>query len=328
MSRHTSSRRFDIGSQTQPILQFIAATLPFFALLFWFLFEAHMRPNAACYYGESYYTDDDQTLEELRDACSDLIPLQQFLWVFLAALFCWTLLAMYLTFYVPRRHSLVKAYLTQGQTVIGDVHYNRKKRSFVALTATGHVVYPHPDDATGRIRKKVYVFERYTRERAALVYLPGQPLSAQPRVDLEIDRDVTELNEERMAILTQYSWAWVIFCLLAPLYILKVMDDLSNGEELAEEKGVWQPDTDLGNFSTLYYVLAFAVIPVTSVLCISLGWFLHKRWMTKQHKVLEDGEPPVEPSSGGCCFDDEECESIEVTDYVPPSPTADKGALA
>jgi len=322
-----ASRRFDIGSKTQPIVQFIAASLPFFLLLLWFLVEAHIRPKSQCYDEDSYYADDDQSIADLQAACSDLIPLEQFVHVFLGALFCWTLLAVYLSLYMPRRHNLVKAYLEQGEKIIGNVYYSRKKHAGLALTATGHVVYPFPGDASRIIRRKVYVYERYTRELAALLYLPGQPLSAQPRLDLEIDRDVTELNQERVSILTQYAWAWCVFCLLAPLYILKVIDKLNNRDIQAEEKGVYQPDTNVGNISTLYYVLAFAVIPVSCVLFVALAWFMHKRWMTKQHKELEDGEPP-EPSSQGCCFDDDGCESIEATDYVPPKPKTDEGTLS
>jgi len=308
-----SGRRFDIGSKTQPIVQFIAATLPFFLLLLWFVFESHIRLQKPCYNEESYYADDDATKESLQSACSDLIPLQQFLYVFLAALFCWTLLASYLTLYVPRRHNLVQAYLTQGSTVIGDVHFSRTKRGLVALTTTGYVAYQHPEDATQMIRRKVYVYERYTRERAALLYLPGQPLSAQPKLDLEIDRDVTELNKERVSILQQYCWAWVIFCLLAPLYILKVVDQLAGAEH---PEGIYQPDVGLGKFVTVYYVLSFVVIPFTCLLIMAMGWQMHKRWMTKQHHVLEDGEP-IEPR-GQFCFDDKDCETVEVTDYKPP----------
>jgi len=319
---HQSSRRFDIGSHTQPMIQFIFATLPFFAVLLWFLFEAHVRRGAACYNENSYYADDDATRSSLQDACSGLIPLQQFLWVFLGALFCWTLLACYLSLYVPRRHNLVKAYLEQGNVMIGDIYYNRKKRAFVALTATGHAVYPHPDDATRKIRRKVYLYERYTRERAAILYLPGHPLSGQPKLDLEIDRDVTELNAERLTILTHYAWAWVVFCLLAPLYILKVLDDLSSAEQQPE--GIYQPDGNHGKFVIMYYVLSFVVVPFTCLLVIAIGWQLHKRWMTRQHHVLEEGEPAEPSSKGGCfCFDDDDCETIEATDYQPPpSPAA------
>ena len=315
-----SSRRFDLGSQTQPIFQFVVATLPFFAVLLWFLFETHRRPSSACYNEGSYYADDDATRVSLQDACSGLIPLRQFLFVFLGALFCSVLLAFYLTLYVPRRHSLVNAYLKQGSVVIGDVFYSRSKLPFASLTATGHVMYPHPDDGTRKIRRKVYLYERYTRERAAVLYLPGQPLSGQPKMDLEIDRDVAELNQERLSLLAKYVWAWVVFSLFAPLYILKVWEGLSSAEQ--EPDGIYQPDAELGNIGSLYYVLSFVVVPFTCLLIMAIAWQWHKRSMTRAHYVLEEGED-AEPKSKGCFrFDDDDCETIEATNYKPPSPTS------
>ena len=311
-----SRRRFDLGSHTQPVIQFIIATLPFFFLLLWFLFEAHQRRRSACYNEGSYYADDDASRVSLQDACSGLIPLRQFLLVFLGALSCSSLLAFYLSFYVPRRHSLVEAYLRQGNVVIGDVYYSRSKLPFASLTATGHVVYPDPDDGDRKIRRKVFLYERYTRERAAILYLPGQPLSGQPKMDLEIDRDVAALNQERLSLLTKYAWAWVVFCLFAPLYILNVWEGLTN----AEDESVYQPDAKVGKFGTAYYLLSFVVVPFSCLLIMAIGWQLHKRWMTRVHHVLQEGEP-AEPQSKGCLrFDDDDCETIEATDYKPPSP--------
>lgn len=171
------------------------------------------------------------------------------------------------------------------------------------------------------IRRKVQVFERYTRERAAILYLPGLPHSGQPKVDLEIDREVIEMNRPRMEILYWYSWAWAAFCMLAPLYIIKVLKGFDSENEAAAN--VWQPDVNRGEFITWFYISAFAIIPVAAFLWNLASWLLYKRWMTSQHRVLEDGEPANEPERGSCCFDDEDCESIEPSDYVPPvSPKA------
>ena len=97
--------------------------------------------------------DDDNSRSELYDQCSGLVPLKQYVYIFLGLAFLWSLLATYLVYYVPRRHALTKAYLTQGQVVIGDVYYNRKKRAIGALSSYGSAIYPHPDDATGRSRQ-------------------------------------------------------------------------------------------------------------------------------------------------------------------------------
>lgn len=304
----TSIRRYDLGSATQPITQFIAATLPFFFLLLWFLLEAHMRPNSSCY--DVLVADDDQAKTTQSAECSKLIPLKQFIYVYLAAEFCWLMLAVYLTFYVPRRHNLVEAYLTQGETVIGDVYFNRKKRGTVSLTSYGHVVYPHDSKL---IHRQVQVFERYTREVAAILYLPGLPLSGQPKVDLEIDREVVELNRPRMEILFWYSWAWAAFCALAPLYIIEVLKVFNHVDAT-----VWQPDANQSKVIAWSYVAALTIIPAMAFFWNVAAWLWYKRWMTVQHKVLEEGQPANERERG-CCFDDDECESIDARDYVPPS---------
>ena len=228
-------------------------------------------------------------------------------------------LAVYLSFYVPRRHNLVEAYLTQGETVIGDVYVNRAKRSAVALTFYGHVVY---SEGSKLVRRKVQVYERYTRELAAILCLPGFPFSGQPKVDLEIDREVIELNSYRMGILFWFSWAWAIFCVLAPMYIIAVLKilDSENGNVATD----WQPDVNQEKFIMVFYVGAFAIIPVAALFLNLVAWILHKRWMTLQHVILEHGEPPNEPERG-CCFDDEECESIEANEYIPPESTITEG---
>lgn len=307
-----SIRRFDLGSATQPIVQFIAATIPFFVLLLWFVIAAAWRSKTPCYQNDANGNESQE--------CGKLVPLKQFIYVYLAVEFCWMLLAVYLTFYIPRRHNLVETYLTQGETVIGDVYFNRKKRGFVSLTSYGHAVYPHPSD-TKMIRRKVQIFERYTRERAAIVYLPGMPCSGQPKVDLEIDREVIELNRPRMEILLRYSWACASFCVLGCLYIIHVL------KTIGANAAAWQPDVVKGNSIMWYYLSASAIIPVVAFLWNAAAWYWYERWMTSQHRILEDGEPANEPERG-CCFDDEECESIEAADYIPPSPegTAQVGA--
>lgn len=319
----SSSRRFDLGNSNQPIIQFIASTLPFFFLLIWFLYSAGIREGQPCYQnGDPTFMDDDSSRSELYDQCNSLVPLKQYVYIFLGMAFLWSLLATYLVYYVPRRHALTQAYLTQGQVVIGDVYFNRKKRVIGALSSYGSAIYPHPEDATTMLKRRVRVFERYTRERAAIVYLPGMPYSGQPKLDLEIDRDVTELNNPRLEILVWYAFAWALFCLLAPLYVLRILNKLD-----ANYEGVWLPDVDVNNFPFWYYISAFLIVPVVVVVWNVLAWYMHKRWMTNQHRVMQDGEPIEQP---GCCFDDDECESIEVGDYQPPTAQAVQrdGALA
>lgn len=294
----------------QPVVQFIASTIPFALLLLWFLFSAHIRPNEPCY-EEPYLYDDDAVRNDMQDECSRLVPLKQYLYIFIGMLFLWSLLALYLSFYVPRRHALIEAYLTQGETVIGDVYYNRMRRGVLGYSSYGSAIYRNPANDDETLKRRVRVFERYTRERAAIVYLPGMPLSGQPKVDLEIDREIFTVNKRRVQILTYYAWAWVVFCLLAPLYIVHVLKSLAS-----DNPSSIQPDRDVDDFPMWYYLSAFLFIPVAAILCNLISWLLHKRWMTNQHKVMKDGEVE-EPR--GCCFDDGNCEEIKSDDYQPPS---------
>lgn len=305
------SRRFDLGSATQPIIQFIATTLPLFFLLLWFLYSAPSHLKSSCYDAVDF-TDNEEVASYIEE-CSKFIPLEQFVIIFLLAEFGWMLLSMYLTFYVPRRHDLIKDYLARGETVIGTVYFSRKKYG-LSLSSYGYAVYDHDSKV---IRRKVQVYERYTRELAAILRLPGLPHSGQPKLDLEIDRDVIELNSPRLKILVCYTWAWCIFCMIAPIHIVKILKVIESRNPAASN-----------NFSTWFYVLAFIVIPLVCALWNAAAWTFHKRWMTLQHKVLEDGELPNEPERG-CCFDDEECESVQMTDYVQMSSstgTSQKGA--
>lgn len=331
----TPARRFELGSSTQPLVQFVAATFPFFLLLLWFLFDAHWRPDSDCYSTSNNNNVDVVSDEDRAQACGNLIPLTQYLTVFLMAELVWMLLAFYLMFYVPRRHTLIGSYLTQGETVIGDVFFETEdhqshvclQQRVFALTSYGHVVYPQPDTAsptpsTGMaqmVRRKVPIFERYTRERSAIVLLPGMPHSGQPKLDLEIDLQVIVVNHHRLEILRYYAWAWTAFCTLAPLYIVKVLNELIEDNNQQYET-VWQPDVGSGRFVLWFYISAFAFIPAMSIFWIFASWFYYKHWMTNQHKIVANHPAsPRTKHAQSCCFDDTDCESIEIAKYTPPT---------
>lgn len=311
-----SGRRFDVDTSLQPVYHFVASTVPFFILLLWFLYSTSRRSRVNCYINAEA-VNDDASAAALDEECSQYVPLKQFVWIFMSLEFLWALMVGYLSYYIPRRHALVDQFLTEGETVIGDVHYKRRKFLGVlpGLSSYGNVIYRHPDDATTLLKRKVRVFERYTRERAAVVYLPGHPYSGQPKMDLEIDREVVEMNHRRRECLTWYSWVWFFFCLLAPVYIVETLEGLNVGNP-----SPWQPDTDIGKFPMFFYIVAFAVIPVVAVVWNIVASAIHHRWMTMQHRILEEGDSLEEPELiGGCCFDDDDCETIEIPSYQPPT---------
>ena len=303
----TSIRRFDLGSASQPTFQFIIATVPLFLLLVWFVVNAHAQLKTSCYDDKVFY--DEESFAIYEEECSKFIPLKQFVYVFVTIYFCCILLEMYILVFVPMRHRLINQYLSDGETVIGNVYFKPSKHN-MTLTSHGHVVYEHESK---RIRRQVQIFERYTRELAAILILPGQPLSGQPKVDLEIDRDSFELNKPRMKILAWYVGAWSLFCFVAPIYIVRSM-------------GIIRLKNGSGSTSgpiLIFLLVTLCVIPIVVSIWIYAMWIMYRRWMTLQHKVLDDDELADEPRSG-CCFDDHDCESVQMTDYVhmPASETA------
>jgi hypothetical protein len=347
----SSPRRFDIDSSNQPILQFIATTVPFAMLCLWFLYSTARRPYIDCYQPVDNVTD-DTTANTYSEHCSKYVPLKQFAIVFLLLAVMWGLLVAYLLLYVPRRHRLIREYLETGTTIIGDVIYNRGKKGGRLLArcsarlqpAYGYAVYPqHPnsmkDGGGGEnklVRRRVRVFERYTRERAAIVMLPNHPYSGQPKVDLEIDREVSDLNQRRLQLLSYYAIGWLCFCLVAPIFVVETMRKLDHGSSTEDDNNndppPWQPDIDIHNFPSWYYLASFVVMPVVVLFWTMAMWYWHRRWMTYQHQVITHDdvdavaaadyyERQPDESTGhhhNCCFDDEECESIEIKDYQPP----------
>jgi hypothetical protein len=358
----SSPRRFDIDKSNQPILQFIATTIPFAILCVWFLYSTARRPYIDCYESVDNVTDDN-IAANYSENCSQYVPLKQFAIVFLLLAFLWGLLVAYLLYYVPRRHQLIREYLSHGTTVIGDVYFNRHNKmgglcgrllSSTQQPAYGYAVYPHnhpttnggTDKATAEpvlLRRQVRVFERYTRERAAIIILPGLPYSGQPKMDLEIDRDVTDLNQHRLQLLSRYAIGWLVFCVLAPIFIVETIRSLDQknqnnnngatnedgGEDVDNDPPPWQPDIDLHHFPSWYYLMSFVVLPITVLLWTMILWWWHRRWMTYQHNVLLLSDNEAVGGGGdyyerqrdhptGCCFDDEDCESIEIKDYQPP----------
>ena len=294
-----SIRRFDLGSASQPIFQFIIATLPLFVLLIWFVLNAHAQLQTTCYDEKEFY--DEESFAMYEEECSKFIPLEQFVYVFVALYFLCILLEVYILAFVPKRHALIYQYLSEGDTVIGNVYFIPKNQN-MTFTSHGHIVYEYESK---RIRRNVRIFERYTRELAAILILPGLPLSGQPKVDLEIDRDSFELNRPRMKILAWYVGAWSLFCLLAPVYIVRSLGIIksTNGSGSASEPLL------------LFLAVTLFVIPAVVSTWIYAVWILHKRWMTLQHTVLGDDERADKPRSS-CCFDDNDCESVQMTDYV------------
>jgi hypothetical protein len=314
-----SKRRFDLGPSRTPLIQSVCATVPLAILLLYFSYEAYARPSRDCSTNPES-VQDDQLNQQIATECSHLIALGDMVVVCVCIALFWATLAVYLIYYVPRRHALVAEYLTSGITIIGDVFYTPRKTLWCGnLSSRGTVVYPHPNrDLPVMLQRPIYVYEKFTRERTALLYLPDQPCSAQSKTDLQIDYDVAQLNMERLHFLRFFSVAWLTFSLICGLFILLVLMSLDTN---AEDGLYWLPDYGQNYALIVFVVFAVFIIPVGSLLSNVVAFYIHKYWMVSKHNILQEGDPVNPSGCAGFLFDDDDCEAIE---YQPSSTSSHK----
>ena len=145
------------------VFQFCLSTLPFLAILGYLLYKAIERGNAFA---------EDEAVFSLFDTTI----------VFLAFHVFWTFFAVYLLVFVPKRRYLLDRYLRQGESSLGDVIVEDPAKKCMRCCATrkyGYAIYSHPTktDPPVVVRKKVRVYQPYTRERieiSSLSYVLGR----------------------------------------------------------------------------------------------------------------------------------------------------------
>jgi hypothetical protein len=291
----TPKRQFDLEPSTLPLVQLICATVPLALPILWFMYEAFERPSQQC-------SQDTENVQD--DSCSNLFALVDIIVVTLCVALAWAILCVYLNYYVPRRHALVEEYLTNGKTIIGDVFYSpRKTYRCGHLTSYGTVVYPHPNrNMPVLLQRQVFLYDKFTREKTTLLYLPDQPYSAQPKSDLRIDYDAAQMNSNRLDFLRLLSLGWLLFSLACSLYALFVLIDL---DSVLEYGMFWLPQ-----YTATYAVVAFStfvliIIPAVSLGLNVIGWSLHRHWLTCKHKILQEGDPV---NLSFCCYVDDDYE--------------------
>ena len=284
---------------TGSLVQVVVASLPLLALLAYFVFLAHVRPTTPCY-------TDTLSEEQMASECH-LIPISDMIFVFLCCGLLWTVIAAFMTVYVPKRRALIDQYLTNGKTIIGDVHYHPdQQQGCCRLGKYGNAVYPHPNykKLPVFIRRQVQVFELYTRERITLLFLPGKSFSAQPKEELEANRGIISRNQGNMRAIALFSWACVSFCFVSVLYALKVMYQL-------DKNGLYdyQPDFEEKATSFILASVGIVTIPIIAFGSSWIAWTRHEKWMTIDHKILEEDDQSWYEGNGE-----------EMTRYQPPVP--------
>lgn len=292
---------------TGSALQVVLTSLPILALLCYFVYLAAVRQSEPCY---SEVLADD----EVEDACR-LIPLIYMIYVYLGCAFLFSLVAGVLSLYVPKRRALIEEYLDKGKSIVGDIHYKASKNQGCCRPAYyGYAVYHHPnyEKLPVFIRRQVRVFERYTRENIFLLYLEDKSFSAQPKEELMIDLEIFRKYETRMIVITCYAWVCVAFCYLAPIYILKVIYDLDNAG-LSE----YQPDYDSTKAALIFAIVAGLVIPIAAFAINWIAWTRHEKWMTRDHRILEE----IDPDDAESWYEGTDMERAQ---YQPPAPVKTK----
>ena len=174
------------------IIQFILVTIPFACVLVYFLYLAYKRPTVPIYNLPYDYTDDQWNTA--NDETGKLIRLIDMVTIFLSLLVFWTTFCVYVMIFIPKRRRLIGSYLKPDKgvtTVVGDVLYNENAsrggwfgNNFCCCRVSndyGYAIYSHPD-GQHLIRKRVRVFQRYTREKIAILLLRNRPLSGQAKV--------------------------------------------------------------------------------------------------------------------------------------------------
>jgi len=337
-----TSRR-TLGPTETSLGQLVLATSPIFALLCYFLYLTANRHNLAAYNLDG--VDDDAAVQELIASDGPVLELGSILDAFLGFFFCWSCALVYVAVFIPKRRLLVDEYVTRGLIVLGDVKYSPRRgwrylctswKRFAAEYAV--VTYRHGTalkvtgggsgggsgaTSEGRwvVSKLVRTFHPYSRENVALWVIPGRPMSAQPKADVEHDfATFAGTDRDRSRGVVVVLLAWTAFTLCGSLYVCLQMEKL-------EEKDPQNIDSDLA-----WKLFFFAVCGLTPLVAVGgnwVRWLFYKRWMTggghlvemgsAEEQVdrpgLEDEQPGYGGDCGGLIPNDDDDYSSAVTPY-------------
>jgi hypothetical protein len=261
------------------------------ALFIYFLYLAFMRPSLSV-----YQLGDGAAEEEIEQAMRDtgaIIPLMDMMGCFLAFLGLFFLLFVYLAIFVGKRRDLMKSYLESGDSVLGDVFYESKPHKFGTFSKYAHVMYAHPTrPKQWLVRKRVRIYQTYTRERTTILLLPHYPFSGQPKSDIEMDLASSEASRRDTNKVVYCLVAWVVFLLLAPIYLIHQMGQIQ--DDYDDPQQGWM----------IYLICVLGIIPVLAFGGNWLRWRFHRHWVVNRGVVIElqkqSGIEQVRVAQGDC----------------------------
>jgi hypothetical protein len=280
-------------------MHFVLTTTPLLAVLIYFLYEAWRRPSSPIYQLGDDFTNDE--LEAAYEEAGALISLMDILTVFLSLHVCWTIFAVYVISFIAKRRHLIGRYFSEGESSIGDVLYDKNSRMCGGFHDYGFAVYAHPTQPKV-IRKRVRIYQAYTREKITILRLPNRPLSGQAKIDLEIDLNAAskERDTHNKSIVI-FALFWVVFTFLGPGYVVYQMTRIHDDQD----------DSSLG--IKIFLVVAGLNIPFS----YTVNWIrflLYRNWIVNRGAVVEDNEDARKVQ--GCLT---QAQSEDGSDVIPYS---------
>ena len=275
-----------IDGETEPrvvspygnVAQAYLATLPLLGVFVYFLYDAAVRPQKPIY---SVTGDDDVAIGEAWEETPPMIPLIDMIPVFLCFEGVFLILFVYLTVFIPRRRRLIRSYLEKGESSLGDVMYEEKSPGLCSLRSTQHadIIYAYPNTTNWTVKKRVRVYQNYTRERVTILRLLNRPFSGQPKSDLQIDLQSSKGAKNQVIALTFLSLLWVVFTTIAPIFILVQIKKLRHDEYENFDKAL------------KIYLVGVCTVPVVGVLGVYLRWSVYRHWIVNRGLLVksEDG---------------------------------------
>ena len=277
-------------------VHFILTTLPLLLVLLYFLFTTWRRPQAPIYNMDYGYTDDQW--KTALDETGSLIALSDILTMFLLCHVLWTTFAIYMIVFIPKRRHLIGRYLSEGESCVGDIIYDKNSRNCGGFNDYGFALYAHPTQRK-LVRKRVRVYQRFTRERITILRLPDRPLSGQAKVDLEMD--LTAARKERNSsnyYISVFSIIWVIFTLIGASYVYYQMTKIVDEDD---EKALKWLLTIAGLNVPLSYAANF------------IRFLVYRNWMINRGAILDDD--PNARKIVLCCVRTQSADGSDVIPY-------------
>ena len=284
------------------ILRFCLSTLPFLAVLIYLLYSAVQRGNAF-------------QNEVNEDA---MLSLMDIMTVFLSFHVVWTMFAVYLLVFVPKRRYLLDRYLREGERTLGDVIVEDPTKSSgprcLISRQYGYAIYSHPTKTEPPVvvRKKVRVYQPFTRERIQIIRLPNRPLSGQAKIDIEID--LSKMRTERDTTLgyaSAVSIFWVLFTLGGAGFSVYQMTAIPENLLLQDE------NVDLARRIIL---IVAGINPFFAFIANGFRYLMYYNWMVHTGATIENEDVARNIRTNNfCLYNNDDAASYDGSDQIPYS---------